>query len=282
MITTLLEPTAEEIRALQSTLKCSARAADFDDFESLLRDPARSPLTRMQVERQSRNDCQGNATANGEEYRTWYCSGLQAMPMLSETYAYNASEYRMQPGQVGRDQGTSIHSGVRVLVEGIPSLGVAPGLPTEQSWPYSQYYRSQRQFEQAAKTVEIQPGHVTEHGPLPDFRGMLAAVAAGGSGHIGTKWNVDWQDVGGPKRCMDRMPRSGGGHATEIIWAVEVRGQWYLCVWNSHGDGYYLMSQRCYEQLQEAQWEPFGGFLLMPDKAVQRYHDCRETGGGLW
>jgi hypothetical protein len=81
---------------------------------------------------------------------------------------------------------------------------------------------------------------------------------------------------------MDRMPRSGGGHATEIIWAVEVRGQWYLCVWNSHGDGYYLMSQRCYEQLQEAQWEPFGGFLLMPDKAVQRYHDCRETGGGLW
>jgi hypothetical protein len=52
---------------------------------------------------------------------------------------------------------------------------------------------------------------------------------------------------------------AGGGHATEIIWAVEVRGQWYLCVWNSHGDGYYLMSQRCYEQLQEAQWEPFGG-----------------------
>ena len=282
MITTLLKPTPEEIKALQSTMKCSAKASDFEDFEAVLRDPARSPLTRMQVERQSRNDCQGNATANGEEYRTWYCSGLQTMPQLSETYAYNASEYRMQPGQVGHDEGSSIHSGVRVLVEGIPSLGVAPGLPTEQSWPYSQYYRSQRQFEQAAKTVEIQPGHVTEHGPLPDFRGMLAAVAAGGSGHIGTFWGVDWQDVGGPKRCMDRMPRSGGGHATEIIWAVEVRGQWYLCVWNSHGDGYYLMSQRCYEQLQEAQWEPFGGFLLMPDKAVQRYHDCRETGGGLW
>ena len=95
MITTLLEPTREEIEALNRTLKCSANAADFDDFESVLRDPARSPLTRMQVERQSRNDCQGNATANGEEYRTWYCSGFKTMPQLSEIYAYNASEYRM-------------------------------------------------------------------------------------------------------------------------------------------------------------------------------------------
>ena len=42
------------------------------------------------------------------------------------------------------------------------------------------------------------------------------------------------------------------------------------------------MSQRCYEQLQAAEWEPFGGFLLMPDQAIKRYHDCRETGGGLW
>jgi hypothetical protein len=79
----------------------------------------------MQVERQQRSDCQGNATANGEEYRSWYCSGFRQMPVLSEIYAYNASEYRMQPSQVGKDQGSSIHSGVRVLVEGIPSLGVA-------------------------------------------------------------------------------------------------------------------------------------------------------------
>ena len=69
MTAALLEPTPEEIRALNSTLKCSARASDFEDFEQVLRDPARSPLTRMQVERQQRNDCQSNATANGEEYR---------------------------------------------------------------------------------------------------------------------------------------------------------------------------------------------------------------------
>jgi hypothetical protein len=113
----------------------------------------------MQVERQQRSDCQGNATANGEEYRQLV---LQWVPsrcrQLSEIYAYNASEYRMQPSQVGRDRGSSIHSGVSVLVEGIPSLGVAPGLPTEQAWPYAQYYRSQRQFEAGRKGVEIQPG----------------------------------------------------------------------------------------------------------------------------
>jgi hypothetical protein len=67
---------------------------------------------------------------------------LQRVPAdagsCSEIYAYNASEYRMQPSQVGKDGGSSIHSGVRVLVEGIPALGVAQDLPTEQAWPYSQ------------------------------------------------------------------------------------------------------------------------------------------------
>ncbi|MGV2341811.1 MAG UNVERIFIED_CONTAM: hypothetical protein LVR18_50195 [Planctomycetaceae bacterium] len=76
MTAALLEPTPQEILALNATMKCSANAGDFDDFEAVLRDPARNPLTRMQVERQQRNDCQGNATANGEEYRSWYCSGF--------------------------------------------------------------------------------------------------------------------------------------------------------------------------------------------------------------
>ena len=60
MTAALLEPTREEIEALNRTLKCSARETDFDDYEQVLRDPSRNPLTRMQVERQARNDCQGN------------------------------------------------------------------------------------------------------------------------------------------------------------------------------------------------------------------------------
>ena len=71
----------------------------------------------------------------------------------------------------------------------------------------------------------------------------------------------------------------GGGHATEIIWAVEVAGTWYLAVWNSHGDGYYLMSRRCYEQLCGNNWEPFGGYLLTPDRMVERYDRITQGGG---
>ncbi len=124
----LLTPTADEIAwaGLSQTVRVSA--GDFEDYERILKNPRNSPLSVMQVERQQRNDCQGNATANGEEYRSWVVSRRRTMPVLSEMYAYNASEYLMSPQYVGRDSGTSMHSGVRLLTEGIPRLGVKPGV----------------------------------------------------------------------------------------------------------------------------------------------------------
>jgi len=276
----LLLPTDDERSAVAESLSVPVvRSSDFSGYLDVLRDPKNSPLRVMQIERQQRNDCQGNATANGEEYRTWYCSGRQTMPMLSEIYAYNASEYLMRPQQVGRDQGTSIHSGVRLLVEGIPALGLPPGLPAEAIWPYSRYCRTASEFQRYCSGLKIEGSHVTESGPMPDWDGALAAVAAGGSIHIGTFWGVSWKQVGG-RRCMDTAPRSGGGHATELIWAVCINGVWYLVGWNSHGDGYYLMSRRCYEQLQKNQCDPFGGFMLAPDRMQERYHDRVKSGGG--
>jgi len=277
----LFRPSDEERAAVAESLSVSVvRASDFSGYLDVLRDPKNSPLQVMQVERQSRNDCQGNATANGEEYRTWYCSGRQVMPTLSEMFAYQASEFLMSEGQVGRDQGTSIHSGVRLLVDGVLKLGLAAGLPMETAWPYSRWCRSATEFRRHCSGLKIEAAHVTESGPMPDWDGALAAVAAGSSIHIGTFWNVNWKQVGN-RRCMDSAPRSGGGHATEIIWAEEIAGQWYLCVWNSHGDGYYLMSRRCYDQLQKDQCEPFGGFLLAPDRMVERY-DRTTSGGGYF
>jgi hypothetical protein len=78
---------------------------------------------------------------------------------------------------------------------------------------------------------------------------------------------------------MDKMPTSGGGHATEILWAVEVKRTWYLTSWNSHGDGYFLISQRAYDQLQKVKWEPFGAYLLTPDKMQERYDRITQGGG---
>jgi hypothetical protein len=279
-VANLLRPSDQERTAVAELCSVSVRAADFSGYLDVLRDPANSPLTRMQIERQQRSDCQGNATANGEECRSWYCSGRQTMPVLSEIYAYNASEYAMQPSNVGGDRGTSIHSGVRVLVDGLPKIGVAGGLPEESDWPYSQYCRRASEFEKLAKAVNIVSPHVTEVGDMPDWDDMLAALAAGATGHIGTFWGVDWKQVAGaPRRVMDSAPRSGGGHATEILWAVEVKSVWYLAVWNSHGDGYYLMSRKAYDQLQKNKWEPFGAYLLTPDRMVERYDRITQGGG---
>ncbi len=277
----LHRPTDAEREAVARLRSVNVKASDFSGFEDVLRDPKNSPIPHMQVERQQRSDCQGNATANGEEYRTWYCSGRRVMPQLSEIYAYNCSEYLMQPSQVGRDGGSSIHSGVRVLTIGPEDLGIPAGLPLERSWPYSRYCRNAAEFRHYCSGLEVEAPHVTEVGDMPEsFDDMRAAVAAGGTGHIGTKWNVGWQTVpGAPKRVMDRMPTSGGGHATEIIWAIELKGVWYLVVWNSHGDGYYLMSRRCYDQVTKAKWEPFGAYLLTPDRMVERYDRVTQGGG---
>ncbi len=100
------------------------------------------------------------------------------MPVLSEIYAYNASEYVMQPSNVGGDRGTSIHSGVRVLCEGIPGLQVDPGLPTEFVWPYQQYCRRASEFVRCCQGLTVQSPHVTEVKDLPPWDDMLAALAA--------------------------------------------------------------------------------------------------------
>lgn len=267
----LLIPTDEEFRAVESCMAVKAiSSADFPDWEKRLLDPARDPRRVMRAQTQRRSDCQGQSLTNGEEKRRWYCTGH--MIQLADIYAYNASEYVSYPSNVGKDQGTSITSGVTLLTQGIKSIGVKPGLPTEEDWPYSSYERSSQQFAARAKGVEIQSSFVTEHGELPDFQGMLIGVAAGGSGHIGTYWPPGWSSAPNDNhRLMDTLPSGGGGHATEIIWAVKLAGRWYLVVWNSHGDQYYLMSQRCYEQLIAKQARPFGGYLLLPDNAKKRY-----------
>jgi len=270
----LIEPTETEVRNCNAAMKVKGISArDFPKWEDRLLDPDANPIPHMRTQRQQRNDCQGQSLANGEEKRGWYCTGK--MVQLSDMYAYNGSEYFGRPQNVGRDSGTSIQSGVGLLTRGLPAIGAAPGLPTEQAWPYQPYERSSSRFASRASAVEIDQTWVAEHGELPDWEGMLVALAAGGSGHIGTYWPPRWGAVGN-RRLMDKLPRGGGGHATEIIWAVQIDGVWYLVVWNSHGDQYYLMSRRCYEELQRTQAQPFGGYVLLPDDPVQRFVDWRK------
>ena len=280
-------PEPHEIGAVQQLLmRCKSprvQASDLPNWEEVLMDSGKSPLSVMQVERQQRSDCQGNATANGEEFRTWYCNGRQTMPMLSEIYAYNASEYLMNARQVGRDQGTSIHSGVRVLVDGIPGLGIAPGLPTEAVWPYSRYCRSATEFQRYCNGLEIQSSHVVEVIEPPPFRDMLAQAAAGATLHMGTYWGPSYTgQLYDGKKLVKRFPGPGnGGHATEGIWGKRFNAVgWLLAVWNSHGDGWYWVDENEYERQRQNKFAPFEAYVLRPDNVVERYHDRVKSGGG--
>lgn len=274
----LLPSTPESIRVCAAGFRVKAMdAKDFPGWEDALEKRTRLLLGMMRIQNQRRSDCQGNATANGAEAQHQYITG--EMVQYSDTYAYQGSERLQGRNSVGRDAGTNMEMGVILRTEGIKSLGVKPGLPLETNWPYESYERDVARFETRAKSVEIADTFVAEHGPLPDFQNFLIALAAGGVGHIGTFW--PFRETKLDKfRLMDTLPTGGGGHATEIIGAIRINGRWYLTVWNSHGYGAYLMSQRCYEQAQSRRWSPFGGYLIMPDKPVQRYHDRRQSGGG--
>jgi hypothetical protein len=255
------------------------RAEDFKDYEAVLLDPARSPVRHMEVENQRRSDCQGQSLANGEESRRWKITGT--MPDLSEMYAYIASLYIMAPRNVGVDDGSSIQSGVRLLTEGIPSLKIPAGLPTIEAWPYNRWCSNASQFQRYCQNLQVDKSVVVEAGEMLPWKDALASLAAGASIHIGTYWNVQWKPFNG-KRLMTQLPRPGGGHATEIIWAERINGVWYMIVWNSHNDGWYYMPEAVYTALQRTQCHPFGGYTLYPDRIVERYYDRVAQGGGLF
>ena len=274
----LLPSTAEGIRECAAAFRVKAMAEDdLPGWEDRLEARTKLLMTIMRKQNQQRNDCEGNAAANGAESQHQWVTG--DMVQFSDTYAYQGSERIMSRNSVGRDSGATIESGVILRTQGIKALAIPPGLPLEPDWSYQPYERDVARFETRAKSAKIQNTYAAESGALPEFTQFLLNLAAGGVGHIGTYWPFRETSIGGYK-CMDNAPTGGGGHATEIIGAIRINGTWYLVVWNSHGYGAYLMSRRCYDQLQAKQWQPFGGYLIMPDKPVERYHNRLQSGGG--
>ena len=174
-----------------------------------------------------------------------------------------------------------MQSGVKLLTKGIPDLGVKPGLCLESEWKYGTYETKASRFAERAKGLTIDGSWVSEHGPMPSWDQMLIALSAGGTGHIGVYWAPSFSRVESYS-VWSRNATGGGGHAVEIIAAVELRGTWHLVVWNSHGNGYKLMPRANYEAYQRNQFAPFGGYLLMPDKPVERYHNRVVSGGGYF
>ena len=179
----------ERLEKLDRRAVSAISAADFPGYEDFLLDPANDPKPHLRQQLQRRNDCEGQALATGVEASAQKL-GLPAV-QYSDIFAYQASEYRDRGGRVGADQGASISAGVEVLTQGLPGI-CGPGLPTEADWAYQTYTRSQREFEQRARSVELESGLITEHYKAPPFREALVVMAAGGRIHWGTYWGLNW------------------------------------------------------------------------------------------
>ena len=256
------------IDALARTATCAVSATAFPDWEKRAKEGYNDPVPHMRAQLQRINDCQGQSLCSGTEKRHWIVTGK--MIQRSDMYAYNGSE--AIDGSVGRNIGSTITAGVRLLTEG-PGSGIKPGIAFEEDWPYTQYLRSQAQFYAQAQSTPIEDSYLTQHQPLPSFEDMCAACVAGATGHIGTWWgNIAWVPRG-DSREMSQVPRGGGGHATEVLYPRFVEGAWRLLTWNSHGDRYYYIPERVWNQMVDEQFQPFGGALLIPDVAEERWED---------
>lgn len=280
----LLIATAEELQYLEDTINVSSvSASEVPGWEDRLKAHSELLIKTLVVDRQQQNDCNADSGATGAEARGFTVTGK--MVQLARTYLYNACEYVSGASNVGRDSGTSIPSAVKVFVEGIKSLGVKPGLPLEADYPYMTYERNAQRFAERAKGVLVESAYVSNQGPVPQLADLPLACAMGATVHFGVYWGVKFETrtIAGRKfKVWTSVSNGGGGHALEIVTCLFLDGKWWPAVWNSHGDGLILMLPEVYNKYQAMQFKPFGGYLLMPDKPVERFHDRRISGGGYF
>lgn len=248
---------------------CEYTLDDLAEWESYLEDPKYDPTEWLRKQRQRRNDCQGQSITSVTEKIFQIVTGSHVQ--LSDTYAYQGSEYI--GGHFGRDQGSSIQSGIKLVTKGISNV-VGPGLPTERDWPYDRYTRSVNTFRNNAESVKLERPAILQTYEAPPFRQALAVVVMGGAIHWGTWWSLRWDS----KRVVRKYKgqHGNGGHATCVVWAVRDGNEYLLKVLNSHGDGYYFVDETAYEEMRDRRNSPFGAYAVLPDKPVERYLSIAE------
>jgi hypothetical protein len=209
---------------------------DFKPHYTPANDPENWGLRR---ERQRRNDCQANALTSCVEVMLHRHRG--GLRELSRMFAYQMSE-KFGKG-IGRDRGSSIHAGVKVARD--------IGIPLEIEYPYNRYTRSRTQFERWYKPVlqSAATRKIVKAIRAPAFSEAVSYVIAGCPIHWASGWPLRWNQ----DRIVTRYKRrhGSGAHATAIVWAIEQAGEWLLKVANSHGDGYFLVNERAYEEIRE-------------------------------
>jgi hypothetical protein len=251
------------VRKIVSICKLSLR--DLDGWEDRAKDPALDPESwGMRKQLQETNDCQGQSLANGGERRRYYETGDRVQ--LSDLFAYQRTE--MVDNLFGRDSGTSIEGGATVVT--------TIGLPEESLHPYHvngrlNYLTNRRAFEAICNDPKIQASceqnRAASFEPAPDFDKVLAGIVCGGSLHWGTMWPLRWDSN---RVLQDYITGNAGGHATEGVWVRWHNGDWQLKFLNSHGDGYYYVTRKAYENTIRK--SPFGAFLILPKDPIEQFY----------
>jgi hypothetical protein len=248
----------------------SFNLSDLRDWEArlLARD---DPRKQYRFERQHRNDCQAHSATSSRELCILAETGN--VVQLSRAAAYLRCE--QYDGGVGRDQGTSMQSGVKMMTR--------DGCPLESAWPYGPYdprgFAAQWARHADAAKAQIHTGEVVT---APDFRTCLAIIAVGGAIHFGCPYNPRaWGVTGDSADTALRWSDSGGGHAMAIGWARRKGTEWQLEVFNSHDSGQYPNTRvpGNHFWVTEGWWKSllqrnrYGAYGFVPSKAVERYYD---------
>ena len=256
-----LIPDSDEVRAdfESQALPMSWNYREYYNQLDTLIDETHDVTQWLRIENQSSmGACQGHALSTGAEAVHFYESGSGEVIQLSRGFAYIGSQF--MSGSSGRDNGSSMISGIRLLQ--------STGIPLESTVPYvANYSQMYSRYKEAARNSQVldeaKQFIVPDHLVCESFEQAMAWVACRcGSVHIGMRWPIPIDSRG----VAQNYKRAGnGGHAVEGVTAQKWDGAWYLKVANSHsaryGDaGYFYLGRQDFEDIRRE--NRFGVYLI--------------------
>jgi len=172
--------------------------------------------------------CQGNSITSCTE-RTLNVARTNAGMQLSRMYAYLASQ--KLDGLLGGDRGSTISSGVKIALQGIPSEQDVP-YPNPARYPsrggINSILQEGRKLYSVKSTWKVPTGVEL----IYDF------LASGGAINLGISW---WGGIVPRDRIVRNYnpPRGAGGHAIALLG---YRKDDLFTIMNSHGDGEFYVT----------------------------------------
>jgi hypothetical protein len=213
--------------------------------------PAEVTLDDIKHENQgAMGSCQGNEITSCVE-RLLNVAGKHKGIQLSRIYAYLASQ--KLDNLLGSDRGSTISSGVKVALKGIPPEARVP-YPNPVQYPNRTKQRNiLASFEEEDREYSAISTWKVPH----DVDLCMDFVGGGGAISVGISW---YKGIIPRDRIVRqfRPPRNSGGHAIAFL-GYTVDG--LLRFMNSHGDGGFFVTPQAWLMMLTHQWTAAVGLL---------------------